>query len=143
MPVSEETRPATRAYLRRLLRHCLDMQSVWSVGHGAANDAPQARPLALLVFADRATLERLRKCDDLRRPEVDLFVVVDGDRFENVWGEQRLSGSLVRWAWREIAAGQAYYDESRWLEGEAGCVVRVRCTAYRLWTRAEELQAIR
>lgn len=136
------TAPLPAYFMRRLLRHGLDIQSIWSVDHGDAK-AAEAPVTLLLAFADRATLDLLRKCDDLHRRDVQLLVVVDGDAFENAWGAERLSGSLVRWAWREIAPGEAYYDESRWADGEAGSVVRVRRRACRLWTRAAELEGIR
>ena len=63
------------------------------------------------------------------------MVVVDGDGFESAWGPCRLSGSLSRWAWRQISAHEAYYEEARWDERarEAGNVVRVRRKALLLW----------
>jgi hypothetical protein len=119
-------------FMSRLLRDGIDIEAVWSMGKNA-----------LLVFADRPTLERLRKCDSLREGDVALLVVTDGDSFENAWGAQRLSGSLARWAWREGTAGQAYYDESRWAlpPDEAGTVVRVRRKALLLWRRTGYLTA--
>jgi len=89
----------------------------------------------LLAFADAATLERLRRSTDLHNADVELLVVIDGDRFENAWGPRKLSGSLARWAWRQVSAELAYYDESRWAEPhrEAGGVVRVRRTAVLVW----------
>lgn len=130
--------------MRRLLRHGMDIQAVWSVGHSVDNDPREPGVTELLVFADRRTLEQLRKRDDLHEPGVTIFVVLDGDLFETAWGAHRLSGSLARWAWREVAPGQAYYDESHWAPGaaEAGSVVRVRRKAYLVWTRAAELQSI-
>jgi hypothetical protein len=124
--------------MHRLLRHGMDIQAVWSVGHGVDNDPRDDDLTELLVFADRRTLEQLRKRDDLHEPGVAIFVVLDGDLFETAWGAQRLSGSLARWAWREVAPGQAYYDESHWAAGaaEAGTVVRVRRKAYLVWSRA-------
>jgi hypothetical protein len=124
--------------MRRLLRHGIDIRSVWSVGHGAESDGPEADGVELLVFADRRTLEQLRKCDDLHEAGVVVLVVTDGDSMETVWGSQRLSGSLARWAWREVAPGEAYYDESRWA-GDKGSVVRVRRKAYCVWRSAPEV----
>src|SRR5574340_1457010 len=72
------------AYAARLVAYCLDIRSVWLIEHG------------LLLFADERTLERLRKADDLRRPDIEVLVVTDGDCFENVWGPCKLSGSLAR-----------------------------------------------
>jgi hypothetical protein len=121
------------SYLSDVLHRCLDMRAVWSIGHNEEDRDPSSR--ALLAFADRPTLEILRKSDSLHRPEVELLVVLDGDRFENAWGRQRLSGSLARWAWRPVTPDLAYYDESRWAARSAnpGSVVRVRRKAFLLW----------
>jgi len=147
MPLSGTARrgmPAA-AFLNRLLRQCLDIRAIWSVGHGAgpAGDECTAHRVELLVFADAATLESLRKFDDLHCDEVELLVVVDGDGFENAWGEQRLSGSLSRWAWREVSADHAFYDESRWDTdtSASGTVVRVRREAHLIWRQTEHSAA--
>jgi hypothetical protein len=130
------------AFLHRLLRQCLDIRAIWSVGHGpglAADEQPGHR-IQLLVFADAPTLERLRKSADLHCDEVELLVVVDGDSFENAWGARRLSGSLSRWAWREVSADHAFYDESRWdpESSASGTVVRVRREAHLIWRLQEQ-----
>jgi hypothetical protein len=126
------------AYLRRIIERSLDVRAVWSIGHTEPAVAPADAAWHLLVFADTPTLQRLRKSDHLHRADVELLVVVDGDRFENAWGGQRLSGSLGRWAWRQVSEDVAYYDESKWsLPGAAGgTVVRVRRRASLVW-RAE------
>ena len=141
VPVTAQV-PAVADFMRRLMRDGMDIEAVWSVGHSADAEAPPMAKTVLLVFADGATLQRLRKSESLRDPEVSLLVVTDGDSFENAWGAQRIAGSLARWAWREVSAGQAYYDESRWAAApdQAGNVVRVRRTARLLWRRAAELQ---
>ncbi|HUQ74363.1 MAG TPA: hypothetical protein VM183_06520 [Burkholderiales bacterium] len=129
-----------KEFLPRLLLHCLDIRAIWSLGHGAGEDevAPACQ---LLAFADLATLQRLRKCDSLHGLGIDLFVVLDGDLFENAWG-RRVSGSLGRWAWREVTPQLAYYDESRWAaRSDEGNVVRVRKRALLVW-RSVEAEAI-
>jgi hypothetical protein len=125
------------AFVSCVLVPCLDIRAVWSVGHADAA-AAQARH-ELLVFADPATLKRLRKSGHLHRADVDLLVVVDGDQFENAWGQRRLSGSLARWAWRQVSPELAYYDESKWAEGD-GTVVRVRRKAVLIWQSQLALQ---
>jgi hypothetical protein len=128
-------RPSLRIkdFLPRLQLHCLDIRAIWSVGHGPGeDDAPAA--CELLAFADPSTLQRLRKCDNLHGHGIELFVVTDGDLFENAWGPRRISGSLARWAWREVTPQLAYYDESRWAaRSEEGGVVRVRKSALLVW----------
>jgi hypothetical protein len=135
--------PKISDFAARLLARCLDIRSVWSIDCAGPDKAPEPGCRELLVFADQRTLEQLRKCDDLRRDDVEVLVVIDGDRFENVWGPRKLSGSLVRWAWREVSSDQAFYDESRWAEGSAaaGRVVRVRRKATLLWRSPTALAA--
>jgi hypothetical protein len=127
-------------FLARLVERGPGIRAVWSLGN--PDDAAQPSGRELLAFADRPTLERLRAAEDLHRADVQLLVVVDGDRFENAWGPCRLSGSLARWAWRQVSPAVAYYDESKWAQrhGEAGTVVRVRRKALLVWQPQLALQ---
>jgi len=122
------------AFLSRVLVSCIDIRAVWSSGE-AGSRFPAASH-QLIVFADRQTLLSLRKCGELHRADVELLVVFDGDQFENAWGPQRLSGSLSRWAWRQVSDELAYYDESKWAQprGDPGAVVRVRREAVLIWS---------
>jgi hypothetical protein len=129
---------AAPEFTRRLLRLGIGIQAIWSVGHSPKSDARPGGVAELLVFADPRTLERLRKCDELQEAGVSVLVVTDGDSMEAAWGTKRLSASLSRWSWREVAPGEAYYDESRWA-GDPASVVRVRRKAYLLWRRGSEV----
>lgn len=124
------------AFLSRVLVRCLDIRAVWS--SEAAGSSLAAGSHQLIVFADRQTLLSLRKSGELHRADVELLVVFDGDRFENAWGPQRLSGSLSRWAWRQVSDELAYFDESKWAhrESDPGAVVRVRRQAMLIWAAA-------
>ena len=123
------------AFLSRMLVCCLDIRAVWS--SEAAGCSLAAASHQLIVFADRQTLLSLRKSGELHRADVELLVVFDGDQFENAWGPQRLSGSLSRWAWRQVSDELAYFDESRWAQrGGDGAVVRVRRQAVLIWAAA-------
>ena len=123
------------AFLSRVLVCCLDIRAVWS--SGAAGSSLPGGSHQLIAFADRPTLLSLRKSGELHRADVELLVVFDGDQFENAWGPQRLSGSLSRWAWRQVNDELAYYDESRWApRGVDGAVVRVRRQAVLIWAAA-------
>jgi hypothetical protein len=112
----------------------LDIRSVWSLDHRPGETPLQPATRQLLVFADLMTLRDLRKREDLHRTDVGLLVVVDGDAFENAWGSS-CRGSLARWAWRQVSAHEAYYDEARWdgPDGNGGNVVRIRSKALLLW----------
>ena len=128
------------AFVSHVLVHGLEIRAVWSVGHADGAAAPPR--CELLVFADEPTLQSLRKSARLHRADIDLMVVFDGDRFENAWGERRVSGSLARWAWRQVSPELAYYDESKWAErgGEGGSVVRVRRKAILIWQAQRVIQ---
>jgi hypothetical protein len=120
-----------------VLASCLDIREVWSIDQCVDASQPVAARHELLAFADTATLSRLRKSEHLHRADVELLVVIDGDLFESAWGPRKLSGSLARWAWRQVSPHEAYYDESRWsqAESDAGGVVRVRRKALLVWQR--------
>jgi hypothetical protein len=122
-------------FLSRVLVRGLDIRAVWSVGNADVAVPTGDRGYELLAFADRRTLDNLRRSDHLHRADVELLVVIDGDRFENAWGQRRLSGSLARWAWRQVSPELAYYDESKWAEQASGIggVVRVRRKAVLIW----------
>jgi hypothetical protein len=124
------------AFLSRVLVSCLEIRAVWSSADAGSSLAGASHQL--IVFADRPTLLSLRKSGELHRADVELLVVFDGDQFENAWGAQRLSGSLSRWAWRQVSDELAYFDESKWADAEAdpGTVVRVRRQAVLIWVSA-------
>lgn len=129
-PVPEEI----SGFISRMLDCCMDIRDVWLIGQDENGPDSSGPRWELLAFADPTTLQRLRKANDLHRADVDVLVVTDGDRFENAWGQHRLSGSLVRWAWRRAVDGEAFYNEARWAgEHEQGEVVRVRRKAVLLW----------
>jgi hypothetical protein len=80
-----------------------------------------AVPWSLLAFADEAVLAAMRKNTDLRREELDMLIVTDGDRFESVWGSQP-PGSLADMRWQLADPDTATY---RGADGEA-TAMRVR-----------------
>lgn len=121
-------------FLARVLVSCIDIRTVWSSGDPGACLATGSHQL--IAFADRPTLLNLRRSGELHRADVELLVVFDGDQFENAWGPQWLSGSLSRWAWRQVSDELAYFDESKWAPSrrEAGAVIRVRRQAVLIWS---------
>jgi hypothetical protein len=126
---------APTPFVSELLLGCLDIRSLWSLDHSPGDTCLHPGRSQLLAFADLATLRHLRMRENLHRSDVELLVVVDGDGFESAWGPCRLSGSLSRWAWRQISAQEAYYEEARWDQRghETGNVVRLRRKALLLW----------
>jgi hypothetical protein len=122
------------AFLSRVLVSSLEIRAVWSSTDAASGLAAASHQL--ILFADKPTLLSLRRSGELHRADVELLVVFDGDQFENAWGPQRLSGSLSRWAWRQVSDELAYFDESKWASEDAGGVVRVRRQAVLIWAAA-------
>ena len=127
---------APAALLNTALASCLDIRAVWSIDHEVDDTSAPAEQLKLLVFADAATCARLHRSQPAGNAVAQLFVVIDGDAFEGAWGSTR-SGSLARWAWRQTATGEAFYDEAQW-DGDARRVVRVRRNALLLWRQEKE-----
>ena len=123
------------ALVSSVLAGCLDVHAVWSMDRCPDQSRPALARHELLAFADAPTLQRLRKSEHLHRADIELLVVIDGDLFESAWGPRKLSGSLARWAWRQISPHEAYYDESRWSQSDSdtGAVVRVRRRALLVW----------
>lgn len=116
------------------------MSSLWLIGERAASATPHAfgpQVWDLVLFADDASLRRVRSATHLHRHDVRLRVVTDGDRFAAGWGEAFADGSLFQWEWRESGASEAYYCEARWREPpQAGLVERTRRRALCLWRSA-------
>ena len=133
---------AVSEFVFRLLATCVEIRAVWSIDHEPEERSLAPRPYRLLVFAGAATLERLRKCEELHAAGIELCVVTNEDAFESAWGPSRVSGSLARSAWRQTSPREAYYDESRWASSaDAGAVVRVRRKALLLWQAAAMARA--
>ncbi|HET7671008.1 MAG TPA: hypothetical protein VFK84_11420 [Burkholderiales bacterium] len=130
---------AVAAVVSRVVATCLEIRSVWRVDLAPEDSGEEGGPYQLLAFADAATLQRLRKLEDLHRGDVHFLVSTDGDAFETAWGPTKLSGSLGRWAWREGAPGEAFYSRSSWTRPSgdtgqpSGQVSRVRRKALLAW----------
>jgi hypothetical protein len=131
-------------FISRIVECCLDIRAIWHIGHDEAGAVSGTPRWELLAFADEPTLRRLRKSADLHTDEIDVLVVIDGDRFENAWGQRRLSGSLVRWGWQQVRPAEAYYNEARWGgQTSDGGIVRIRRKAILVWQSRDALVAHR
>jgi hypothetical protein len=127
--------PRITRFTHRVLAACLDIGSVWSIDHAPDEPWTDIGRCRLLAFASASVLRRLQTCEHLHSADIEFLVVIDGDEFASAWGPTRLSGSLARWAWRQTAVNEAYYDESRWARRDSGsgAVERVRRKAFLVW----------
>jgi hypothetical protein len=122
MPV---TLPEDLGMLIDQLRAAHDaIEEVWLIGDRVNLADARAADWELLLFADHGVLDAIRRQPEGRRGDVQLSVVVDGDRVEPAT-DGGVSGRLSRWRWRRTAGQQASYtaDES---SGTASVAVRVR-----------------
>lgn len=117
-------RPEPASPLWRLIASCLGIASLWILEQGP-----------VLAFADAATLRFMRRSAHLHSDDLEVLVVLDGERFESAWGPRRL-GSLAQWEWQYTSPTQACYQESRWDPRGDGTVVRVARQASLLWRRS-------
>ena len=75
------------AYLERLVLAFPAITAIWLFGSRANGTFRPDSDWDFLVFADRLTLDALRAGTTYHWPEVDIFIVYDGIRFENPWPE--------------------------------------------------------
>ncbi|HEU4618561.1 MAG TPA: hypothetical protein VFV10_10990 [Gammaproteobacteria bacterium] len=102
-------------HVDELRKACPGIDQVWLMRH-RTDEHPA---WDLLAFADRRCLEKLRIEPTLRRPDVHLLVVVDGNRFEAASGEAS-AGTLSDIDWRlDDAASATFVDGGPLAGGEA------------------------
>ncbi len=112
-------------YVDALAKKHDGVDQVWILGGPGPAD-PQAK-WELLLFADERRLEAIRADSGARRGDVDLLIVVDGDRFESAWGGRRARLSDLRWR-LDGAQAATYRRPSRELlaDDEVAVAHRVR-----------------
>ena len=81
-------------------------ESIWLIGSRANCRHRPDSDTDLLVFGSKAFLMAATKAIS-DTPAVDVLVVYDGERFEDVLAEKR--GSLTSWKWRLIGDSDAAY----------------------------------
>ncbi|MES2365219.1 MAG: nucleotidyltransferase domain-containing protein [Pseudomonadota bacterium] len=99
------------------------IESVWLIGSRANGSASETSDWDFIVFANRETLEHLRSTVEFHRANVDFLVVVNGEDFENAWGEKDKTGALSAWEWKLVTDAHAEYTETKWVETEENAKV--------------------
>ena len=122
------------AYLRGLTAAYPEIVSIWLFGSRANGREKQDSDWDLLDFGNRSVLDALRQSRTFVHPEIDLFIVHDGNRFENPWPDNgeiksgRLWSSLdpnggpwvCGYNWHEVSARLATYFSTRNIDGSDG-----------------------
>ncbi len=121
------------SFIAGIRSECPDIASIWLIGSRANGGATESSDWDFIAIADKQTLSKLENLTELHRPDVDFFVVVDGDNFQCAWGERDKTGSLSSWEWDFISDTQAEYTGAKELKNEEGRkVVLNRCAAIRV-----------
>jgi Nucleotidyltransferase domain len=98
--------------------------SVWLFGSRANGRATPKSDTDLMIFANRALVESLRRSLPSKPRYVDVLVVIDGDTIIYPWAPSE--GSLRQWRWRSVSDLVALYEGTKWVrdpeddEGELG-----------------------
>ena len=71
-------------YLDKLRRDHAAVGDIWLLGQHRGSGGETLS--TLLLFGDEASLGAIRADAARRRPDLELLVVTDGDRYESVWG---------------------------------------------------------
>lgn len=72
------------------------ISEIWLIGSRANATARADSDWDFIVFADSDTLHSLRSAPELARSDIDLLIVVDGDRFESPWPRSDNPGKYKR-----------------------------------------------
>ena len=129
------------AYLDRLTVVHPGIAAVWLFGSRDNGSFKANSDWDLLVFGDQSILDAIRADESFRRPEIDLFIVHDGNRFESPWpdGDEAKLGRLHNafefnpdryvygYRWKEISATEATYISTR----DSECIDKLR--AWRIY----------
>lgn len=109
-----------------------DVESIWLFGSQANGTARLDSDWDLIAFGSEATIDFLSKATQLHEPNVDFFVVIDGDNFKAAWGQLDKSGSLAEWEWAKISATEAKYLATKAQQSGADVLLSRAC-ARKIW----------
>ena len=102
------------------------IESIWLIGSRANGNASETSDWDFIAFGTGEALEQIRNASELHRPDADFLVVVNGEDFENAWGERDKTGALSSWEWKRVSDMRAEYTEAKWVETEEEAKVVLR-----------------
>ena len=128
-------------YIERLLAACPEITEIWLIGSRANDKEHAGSDWDLLVFGRPRTLATLQENLSLRRPDIDLLIVYNGNDFRAPWkteaGKDK-SGSLIRWKWKQDkgSPARAHYWGTQWKDVEIENTGNQQ-VAKRVWPKIE------
>lgn len=112
-------------WISEICSRCGRIESVWLFGSRANGTELETSDWDLLAFGNQATIDCIRRHGDLERPDVDLFVVTNGEDFHSIWRDKPVN-YLTEWEWTRQSESRATY-----LENKKGTLTKRR--AIRVW----------
>ena len=128
-------------YIENLLSACPEITEVWLIGSRTSDKAREDSDWDLIAFGNDRTLSSLQGNLSLRRPDIDLLVVYNGNDFKAPWETESgkiKSGSLTGWKWERDAdsPARAHYMGTKPGDDEIA-VTTTREVAKRIWPKVE------
>ena len=123
-----------KEFISRVTRAHSGLREIWLVASPQRDRVRHNSGWKLLAFADEDTFQRLRRDARLRRRDIQLLVVRDGDEFCDPWDEGAEPGYLSEWEWMKTSDREAQYYGTKWVQDEKlGRAITERCEASLLW----------
>jgi len=107
-----------RDYLEMLVQKYPSIGAIWLVGSRAAGCSRAESDWDFFVFADNNTFQAIKRDPTLHRDDIDLLVVLDGNSFEEPWGDDPKRGTLKKWRWSKVSENEAKYVQTKWVADE-------------------------
>ena len=128
-------------YIENLLAACPEITEVWLIGSRANDKARVHSDWDLLVFGSNHSLSTLQENLSLRRPDIDLLILYNGNNFREPWETEPgkvKSGSLTGWKWERDKDShvRAHYKGTKGKDDEIE-VTSTREVAKRIWPKIE------
>jgi hypothetical protein len=117
-------------FVQGLCAICPDIQSIWLIGSRANGTETETSDWDFIAFGNETVLKNLATHPGFHRPNVDFFVVTDGDKFQAPWGDLNKGGYLSEWNWKETSCTTAKYTQAKSVEGKT---VLAEKKAFKVW----------
>jgi predicted nucleotidyltransferase len=126
------------AYIAALVGAYPAVKEIWLLGSRANGSHRPDSDWDFLVFANQRVLNSLTRNSRFKRPDVDLLVVYDGDKFCKPWRDPKKArkkrGSLSGWEWKSLS-DEATYKATKESAEDEFYVDITKGRAVRVWPR--------
>ncbi len=127
-----------KVYLDKLIM-VFEIKEIWLFGSRINNREKEDSDWDIMIFANANVLNSLRDRTDLKYPAIDLFIVYDGNKFEQPWasfsetGVERIkNGDLTTWMFKRKDDNTAEYMATK---GEDRSIYCDFLKMYKIWDK--------